>query len=263
MGVLRDAALPTSSTTANFMILPFVDTDLDFLLSDPTLRSNLKPSHVKFILYQILSALHYLHSAELVHSQLNPTCILLDEGYQVKLSGFHHMQSLVNGVKDSGGLTRYSPPEVGYMSDTRPGSYWKATDMWGVGCILAHMLRGKPLFDARDKNGLLLQIFAVDITRPSASDFERYPMLNALPLPEMEELRDLNDTLVSPPVMELLSACLQFDPGKRATALEALQHPCFSATSFQEQTHRTCPALRTEFGEANIHNFVTEQCGGP
>lgn len=57
------------------MILPFVQYDLEYVLSQNPFK--LKINHVRFILYQVLSALMYLHSGEVVHRDIKPTSILL------------------------------------------------------------------------------------------------------------------------------------------------------------------------------------------
>lgn len=46
------------------MIFPYMDTDLEKLIKDD---QYLEPEHVKIVLYQVLKALKYLHSANVIH----------------------------------------------------------------------------------------------------------------------------------------------------------------------------------------------------
>ena len=48
----------------------------------------LEEIHKKYIVYQILKCLKYIHSAELIHRDLKPDNILIDRNGHIKLSDF-------------------------------------------------------------------------------------------------------------------------------------------------------------------------------
>ena len=55
-----------------------------------------QPPHLKFIVYQTLKALKYLHSAGLVHRDLKPSNILIDSSYRIKLADFGLVRSIAD-----------------------------------------------------------------------------------------------------------------------------------------------------------------------
>jgi mitogen-activated protein kinase 15 len=55
----------------------------------------LDPIHVKYITYQIIKALLYLHSGGLVHRDLKPSNLLVDSKCKIKLADFGLARSLV------------------------------------------------------------------------------------------------------------------------------------------------------------------------
>jgi mitogen-activated protein kinase 15 len=56
----------------------------------------LKDVHNRFIFYQIVKAIKYLHSAELIHRDLKPTNILINSDCHVKICDFGLVRSLAS-----------------------------------------------------------------------------------------------------------------------------------------------------------------------
>lgn len=54
----------------------------------------LEEVHRKYIVYQILKALKYMHSGELIHRDLKPSNILLNSECHVKIADFGLARSL-------------------------------------------------------------------------------------------------------------------------------------------------------------------------
>jgi mitogen-activated protein kinase 15 len=112
-------------------------------------ESALEEVHRKYILYQLLLGLHYLHSARLVHRDLKPSNLLLSPQCHLKICDFGLVRHLGSHHEDVAVMTEgvatrwYRAPELLLGSQT----YNEKVDLWSVGCILAEMLIKNPLFN--------------------------------------------------------------------------------------------------------------------
>ncbi|VDL90117.1 unnamed protein product, partial [Schistocephalus solidus] len=143
-----------------YLVFQYMESDLHKVIK----RGNiLKDVHKKFITYQLLKAALYIHSGNVIHRDLKPSNILLDSECTVKVCDFGLTRSLTQRHPKSGtakgdstdpleaadpNLTEYvatrwyRAPEILLSSTT----YTKGVDMWSLGCIVAEMFLGKPLF---------------------------------------------------------------------------------------------------------------------
>jgi mitogen-activated protein kinase 15 len=109
----------------------------------------LKDIHNRFIMHQICKGIKYLHSAEIIHRDLKPSNILINSDCHLKICDFGLARSLSQEnqnqdlVMTEEVATRwYRAPEVLLGSQ----NYDKSADIWSIGCILAEILIGKPIF---------------------------------------------------------------------------------------------------------------------
>lgn len=99
--------------------------------------------------------------------------MIADENYNVKLGSFGQARSTLSQPFNPLYLpiNRYSTPEACHLRETTRTSgmtslscthivvVWKAGDIWSLGCVFFEMLKGSPLFDAKDKTQLLSQVY--------------------------------------------------------------------------------------------------------
>ena len=212
-----------------YLVFEFMETDLHAVI-----RANniLEEIHKQYVIYQILKCLKYMHSAELLHRDLKPSNILLNSECLAKVCDLGLARSIA--VKEEGTvpvLTEYVATRWYRAPEILLGSqkYTKGVDMWSLGCILGELLLGKPIFPGTSTLNQLDRI--LELTgRPSAEDIEAIQsslagtMLEALPQTKTKALHEFFPT-ASDEALDLLKNLLKFNPNKRFTAEQALEHP--------------------------------------
>ncbi|XP_050187100.1 mitogen-activated protein kinase 15 isoform X2 [Myiozetetes cayanensis] len=214
-----------------YLIFESMETDLHAVIKKGNL---LKDIHKCYILYQLLKATKFIHSGNVIHRDQKPSNILLDAECCVKLCDFGLARSLCQQGKDqaSPALTEYvatrwyRAPEILLASR----SYTKGVDMWSIGCILGEMLLGKPLFPGTSTMNQIEQILRV-IPAPSPEDIlalqseYKASVINHMSSRQRVTFEEIFPPSTPLPALDLLKKLLVFNPDKRLTAEEALQHP--------------------------------------
>jgi len=182
---------------------------------------------IKWFLYQLLKGVEYCHKRRVLHRDLKPQNLLISKkDNTLKLADFGLARAFTVPVRN------YSPevvtlwyraPEVlmGFKNYSTP------IDMWSIGCIFAEMKNGKPLFTGKTPEQQLGSIFK-GLGTPTP---EHYPKIVELPQYRDDfhtyPGKDLN---VLVPGLEdegydLLRKLVHYDPSKRPSASEAINHP--------------------------------------
>ncbi|XP_031472755.1 uncharacterized protein LOC116245238 [Nymphaea colorata] len=73
-----------------YLLFEYMEADLHNVIAEGIL----KDVHIRFILYQMAKALKYLHSARLIHRDLKPSNILVNSNCAIKLCDFGLVRSL-------------------------------------------------------------------------------------------------------------------------------------------------------------------------
>ncbi|XP_040909321.1 mitogen-activated protein kinase 15 [Toxotes jaculatrix] len=214
-----------------YLIFEYMDTDLHAVIKKGSL---LKDIHKRYVMYQLLKAVKYLHSGNVIHRDQKPSNVLLDTDCVVKLCDFGLARSLNQIQEDSGNpaLTEYVATRWYRAPEILLGSsrYTKGVDMWSLGCILGEMLLGKALFPGTSTINQIEKIMSA-IPHPSPEDIlsikSEYgsSVIQRMLLKPQVPLEDLLQPSVPPDALDLLRGLLVFNPDKRLTAEEALQHP--------------------------------------
>ena len=226
---LRDIMLPPPGQIVEwkdiYLVLELMDTDLHYIIHS---KQALTDDHIQYFIYQILRGLKAIHSAKVLHRDLKPNNLLVNKNCDLKICDF----GLARGVDDSVAqalteyvVTRwYRAPELLVENQM----YDSGIDIWSVGCILAECLGRKALLPGKDYLQQLRLIIET-LGEPSASDLaiienpQAVEYIKALPKKPKVPFGALYPQ-ANPAAIDLLEKMLVFDPSKRISAAQALEH---------------------------------------
>ncbi|XP_077299117.1 cyclin-dependent kinase 1 [Arctopsyche grandis] len=188
----------------------------------------LEPALVKSYLYQINSAILFCHKRRILHRDLKPQNLLINQNGIIKVADFGLGRAFgvpVRVYTHEVVTLWYRAPEV-LLGSTR---YSCPIDMWSVGCIFSEMASKKPLFQGDSEIDQLFRIFRV--LRTPTEDI--WPGVTSMPDYKVTFPNWTTNNLSSnvrnldPNGMDLLQRMLIYDPINRISALEAQRHAYF------------------------------------
>lgn len=184
--------------------------------------------YVKLYAYQICRALAYIHGIGVSHRDIKPQNLLVNpHTHQLKICDFGSAKMLVKGEPNIAYICSryYRAPELIFGAT----EYNSAIDIWSMGCVLAELLLGQPLFPGETSIDQLVEIIKVLGTptreeikcmNPNCTDF-KFPQIKTHPWHKVFRKQ------LPLEAVDLVSRLLQYSPNMRCTALEACVHPFF------------------------------------
>jgi len=210
------------------LVFEFLDQDLKKYLD--VCDSGLDLPILKSFLFQLLTGVAYCHHHRVLHRDLKPPNLLINREGQLKLADFGLARAFgipVRSYTHEVVTLWYRAPDV--LMGSR--KYSTPVDIWSCGCIFAEMANGRPLVAGTSEADQLDRIFRL-LGTPTIQDYpgivdlpEYTPDLPPYP-PPRGGLASLVPALDATGV-DLLNKMLQYDPARRITAQEALEHPFF------------------------------------
>ena len=166
-----------------------------------------------FIINQILKAVTYCHKMNIIHRDIKPENIMITNRekngcLQVKLIDFGTAKIFEKGHQENKyvGSSYYMAPEI------IKRKYDEKCDLWSIGVILYILLTGRPPFDGNDDDEILENV------KKGVYDKWAYPF-----------------PLLSAHAKDLIFKLLQYDPKKRLSAEESIEHPWFKTAEFKKK----------------------------
>lgn len=183
---------------------------------------------VKLFTFQLCRAVSYIHSLGICHRDLKPQNLLVDPTLGIlKLCDFGSAKVLVPGEPNVSYICSryYRAPELIFGSTT----YTTAIDTWSLGCVLAEMLLGHPLFPGESGVDQLVEVIKV-LGTPSKEDiasmnrsYHEFKFPSIKPYSWSKVFRRSTPSTV----IDLVSQLLEYAPEKRIEPFAALAHPFF------------------------------------
>ncbi|CAC5405047.1 DYRK2_3_4 [Mytilus coruscus] len=197
-------------------------------------RDKLIPS-IRKVTIRLLTILGFLQQQNVIHADLKPDNILLkkkDDLGSLKVIDFgnaiHHIHKEVSLYYEDFEVQTplYRAPEVIFGIP-----FGSEIDIWSVGCILAELYAGKPLFLGGDEKSIVKKMTEILGLLPT-NVFQKgkfYSELKGFTGPNTQENvgQDLMDHLKCRDYKfcSFLAGCLQYNPDKRFKPREAALHP--------------------------------------
>uniref|UniRef100_A0A803KNG6 Protein kinase domain-containing protein n=2 Tax=Chenopodium quinoa TaxID=63459 RepID=A0A803KNG6_CHEQI len=217
-----------------YMVMDYVEHDLRALMK--ARRRPFIQSEVKCLMLQLLEGVKYLHDNWVFHRDLKTANILFNNMGEVKICDFGMSCHYGRALKPYTSLVVtlwYRAPELLLGAK----EYSTAVDMWAVGCIMAELLTGQPLFEGKTEFEQIAKIFNL-LGTPNDNIWEGYSKLPGVKVNFVHQPYNLlhkkfpRASFIGSPTLsnsglDLLSRILTYDPEKRITAKEALNHCWF------------------------------------
>lgn len=214
------------------MIFDYHPTNLKHFLKEK--KGNLSPGLIKKLIKGIISGVDHLHQNAILHRDLKPENILISETEEPLLADFGLSRIINQPLREYTNevmTLNYRAPELVFGETC----YSIGIDLWALGCIIAEIFLGRPLFKATCELELLFIIFSI-IGSPTLDNCPRLPIYldkiktgfkvpKNLEGPKLKEL--LGDEKVDPRCIDLISRFLMLDANRRITCKEALNHCYF------------------------------------
>lgn len=182
---------------------------------------------IRSFMSQVLQGLAYMHKNGYFHRDMKPENLLVTNDI-IKIADFGLAREVMSKppYTDYVSTRWYRAPEVLLQSS----SYTPAVDMWAVGAILAELFTQSPLFPGESETDQIYKICTV-LGTPDSSIWPE-----GMNLPRSINFRffqippaNLSDIIPSASLeaIDLIQKLCSWDPMKRPTAEQALQHPFF------------------------------------
>ncbi|KAL8754866.1 MAG: hypothetical protein Q9184_004986, partial [Pyrenodesmia sp. 2 TL-2023] len=158
------------------LVFEYMDKDLKKFMDSRGQGGQLDYVTIKSFMYQLLQGIAFCHENRVLHRDLKPQNLLINNKGQLKLADFGLARAFgipVNTFSNEVVTLWYRAPDVLLGSRT----YNTSIDIWSAGCIMAEMYTGRPLFPGTTNEDQLQKIFRLMGTPSERS----WPGITAFP----------------------------------------------------------------------------------
>ncbi|XP_044506705.1 cyclin-dependent kinase F-4-like [Mangifera indica] len=213
-----------------YFVFEYMETNLNRIIRQR--KSFFTNLEVRSWCFQILLGLNHMHQKGYFHRDLKPENLLVSENV-MKIADFGMVKEIDSEPSYTEYVTTrwYRAPEVILKSS----NYNSKVDMWAVGAIMAEMYALHPIFPGKDAADQMFKICRV-LGSPTQETWPEGLVLARSLGYQFPELPGVNLSKFMPSASEdaisFISWLCSWDPLKRPTAAQALQHPFFRNNGF-------------------------------
>lgn len=179
------------------------------------------PDEAAPLLWQLADALVAAHDAGIVHRDVKPSNILLEQHRQVKLNDFGIARAAADASLTQTGMLTGSP---GYLApETATGGRGDAaSDVWSLGATAFHLLAGRPPYETGENVlGALYRIVHEEPPRLSDAGWLT-PLLEGTMVRDFLESAGARTPVLTPAPAPMTSSGFLGDPTEQHAALPAV-----------------------------------------
>jgi len=216
--------------SALYLVFEFVEMDLRiYFKKHGAIRD---PCYLKSAIYQSIAGLEFCHGHRILHRDLKPGNLLIDvQNFRLKLADFGLARAFtvpLRAYTHEVVTLWYRAPEI-LLGQAK---YATPADIWSLACIMAEMATVQPLFPGDSEIDTIFKIFRRlgtpnDTVWPGVSRLKDYKTA----FPQWTDTRLADIRAASPALgdlgIDLLRACLRYNPVERPSARRAIQYPFF------------------------------------
>ena len=260
--VVTSRPQPPSKRGSTFLVFEYLEHDLMGLIAR---KIKFSVAQIKCIMKQMLEGLAYIHSKNIIHRDLKTANILLNNKGETKICDFG--LSRLPKPRSKPLTVRvmtllYRAPEVLLGKK----DYSEKADIWSLGCIFAELYIGEVFFLAQNPVHLM-DLIVQRVGTPEDPDY--WPELDSLPyykdvFPKRQYKANLRNYLyrkkasIDPAGLDLLEKLLEFNPEKRFSCIQALNHPYFKTEPLPCES-KDMPKIEKECHEFNIRQEILKR----
>ena len=210
------------------LVFEYMDKDLKKFMDSRGTGGALDYITIKSFMQQLLAGIAFCHNNRVLHRDLKPQNLLINNKGQLKLADFGLARAFgipVNTFSNEVVTLWYRAPDVLLGSRT----YNTSIDIWSAGCIMAEMYTGRPLFPGTTNEDQLQKIFRLmgtpsERSWPGISQFPEYkPNFHVYATQDLRLILQQIDQYG----LDILGKMLQLRPEMRISANESVGHIWF------------------------------------
>ena len=218
-----------------FLVFEYVEKNLLEVLEESP--KGLSPKLIRSFVFQMCKAVSYLHKNNMIHRDVKPENLLIDENLNLKLCDFgfarkvklNRQNNNVDTMTDYVATRWYRSPEL-LLSG---GIYGPEVDYWAIGCIMGELADGNPMFPGENEVDQLDCIIKIlgNLPEELVNMYYENPIYNEKELLKVKKFETLEKRylgILSPTAIDFMKGLLQLDPNKRLNDDTVFKHKYFS-----------------------------------